>query len=121
MLEPSVHFTPMRLTAYMRNEVEMEVGANNAGDQPLWIECDVKVPSAISLAPDRQLEGGRTRLGIALPGEKVGKKVKIYAGAASYPDEYKLTMTFYAYGKDGAIAKRIDHIERLRCVRGGEE
>lgn len=121
MLEPSIHFTPIRLTSYQRNEVEMEVGVQNGGPQPLWIECDVKVPSAISLAPDRVLEGGRTRMGIALAGHSVSKKVKIYGGAASYPDDYKISLTFYAYGQDGTIAQRIDHHERLRCVKFGDE
>ncbi|MDE1797781.1 MAG: hypothetical protein KGH63_00055 [Candidatus Micrarchaeota archaeon] len=121
MLEVTAHFSPMRLTAYARNEAEMEVSVKNPGEQPLWLEADVKVPSAISLAPDRQLEGGRTRLGIALPGESVGKKVKIYAGPQSYPDEYKIMLTIYAYGADGAIVSREEWKEHLRCERGGQE
>lgn len=120
-LEVSAHFTPLRLTAYMRNEVEMEVTVHNPDVQPLWLECDVKLPGALSLAPDRQLEGGRSRLGIALPGELVHRKVKIYAGAATYPDEYKIVLTIYAFGPDGVIVTREERKEHLRAVRGGEE
>lgn len=120
-LELTAHFSPLRLAAYMRNEAEMEVSVRNPGEQPLWVECDVKVPSALSLAPDRQLEGGRTRLGIALPGESASKKIKVYAGPQSYPDEYKIVLTIYAYGQDGAIASREERKEYLRCERGGQE
>ncbi len=120
MLEVTAHFSPIRLSAFTRNDAEMDVSVKNPGAQPLWLECDVKVPTALSLAPDRVLESGRTRLGIVLPGESAGKKVKIYAGAQSYPDEYKIILTIYAYGQDGAIVTREDRKEYLRCERGAQ-
>jgi len=120
---PQIHtsFYPIRLTAYARNEVEMEVALTNNGVQPLWFECDVKLPAAISLAPDKQLSSGRSRLGIALPGSLVKKKIRIYGGAASYPDTYRIMLTIFAFGSDGVIFSREERRADLRCLRFGEE
>ncbi|MEM4633833.1 MAG: hypothetical protein QW275_01630 [Candidatus Anstonellaceae archaeon] len=119
MLNPSTHFSPIRMEAYVRNEVEMEVAVKNEGNEPLWIEADIFVPEAVSLAPDRQLSKGRIRVGIALPGEKISKKVKIFGGASSYPDNYPIRLTFFGYGKDGAISQRCELKSELRCERAG--
>lgn len=119
MLNPATHFSPIRLSAYVRNEVEMEVSVKNEGHEPLWVECDLTIPEAISLAPDRLLAHGRMRIGIALPGEKISKKIRIYAGASSYPDTYTLRLTFFGYGKDGTIAQRCELKADLRCERLG--
>ncbi len=121
MLEIRTSFYPIRLQAYQRSECDMEVSVLNTTGQPLWLECDAKVPEAISLAPDRQLSAGRTRLGIAIPGGVCKKKVKVYAGAASYPDTFKILVTVFAYGQDGAIAYRQENRSDLRCVKFGEE
>ena len=119
MLNPSTHFSPIRLSAYVRNEVEMDAAVRNEGDSPRWIECDVSVPDAISLAPDRPLPKGRIRIGILLPGGRISKKVKIYGGASSYPDTYAIRLTFYGYGSDGAIAERCEMKAELRCEKPG--
>ena len=119
MLNPSTHFSPIRMAAYVRNEVEMEVAVKNEGPEPRWVECDVSTPEAVSLAPDRPLSKGRMRIGIALPHEKISKKIKIYGGASSYPDTYAIRITIYGYGKDGTIAERYDIKSELRCEKGG--
>jgi len=80
------------MTAYVRNEVEMEVSVKNEGDSPRWVECDIAIPEAISLAPDRLLAKGRMRIGICLPRERISKKIKIYGGASSYPDTFAIRM-----------------------------
>ena len=103
----------------MRNEVELELAVKNEGQEPRWIEADVVVPEAISLAPDRSLSKGRVRIGVALPGEKISKRLKIYGGASSYPDKYAIRLTFYGYGKDGTIAERCELKSELRCEKAG--
>ncbi len=119
MLNPSTHFSPIRMAAYVRNEVEMEVLVRNEGQEPRWVECDVSVPEAVSLAPDRLLPKGRMRIGIALPRGKISKKMKVYGGASSYPDTYTIRLTIFGYGADGAIAERYELKSELRCERGG--
>ena len=119
MLNPSTHFSPIRMSAYVRNEVEMEVIVRNEGAEPRWVECDVSIPEAVSLAPDRLLPKGRMRIGIALPRDKISKKMKIYGGASSYPDTYTIRLTIFGYGADGAIAERYELKSELRCERGG--
>ena len=119
MLNPVTHFTPIRMAAYVRNEVEMEVTVKNEGGTPRWIECDVSIPEAVSLAPDRMLSKGRMRIGICLPREKISKKIKIYGGASSYPDTYLIRITFFGYGKDGTIEERCELKSDLRCEKAG--
>ncbi len=118
MLNPLTHFSPIRMSAYIRNEVEMEVTVRNEGQEPRWIECDISIPEAISLAPDRSLCKGRMRIGIALPRDKISKKIKLYGGASSYPDTFVIRLTFFGYGKDGTIAERYDVKSDLRCEKG---
>ncbi len=121
MLDINTSFYPIRIKAHMRNETEMEITAGNNTAGPLWIECDVKLPEAISLAPDRQLSSGKTRMGIALPSSALKKKIKIYAGASSYPDTYRIAITIFAFAQDGVIAYRQEARADLRCLRFGEE
>jgi hypothetical protein len=118
MLNPNTHFSPIRMVAFMRSEVEMEVSVKNEGNSPLWIESDLVIPEAISLAPDKTLSHGRMRIGIALPGERISKKVRIFGGASSYPDLYALRLTIFGYGKDGTIAERCELRADLRCEKG---
>lgn len=119
MLNPSTHFSPIRMAAYARNEVEMEVLVRNEGGEPRWVECDVTVPEAVSLAPDRSLPKGRMRMGIVLPRDRISKKMKIYGGASSYPDTYAIRLIIFGYGVDGSIAERCELKSELRCERGG--
>lgn len=119
MLNPSTHFSPIRMEAYARNEVEMELSVRNEGDSPRWVEADISVPEAVSLAPDRSLPKARVRVGIALMGEKISKKIKIYGGAGSYPDTYTIRLTFYGYDRDGTIAERAEFRSELRCEKAG--
>ena len=39
MLNPSTHFSPIRMEAYVRNEVEMELSVKNDGGTPRWVEA----------------------------------------------------------------------------------
>jgi len=119
MLNPSTHFSPIRMEAYVRNEVEVEVIVRNEGPEPRWVEADIAIPEAISLAPDRLLPKGRLRIGIALPGEKISKKLKIFGGASSYPDTYAIRLTFFGYGQEGTISERCELKAELRCERAG--
>ena len=118
MLNPNTHFSPIRMPSYMRSEVEMEVSVKNEGAAPLWVEADLVIPEAISLAPDKLLSHGRLRIGIALPGERIAKKVRIFGGASSYPDTYVLRLTFFGFGKDGTIEQRCELRADLRCEKG---
>lgn len=119
VLNPSTRFSPMRMEAYVRNQVEMEISVKNEGAEPRWLEADVSVPSAISLAPDRMLPKGRVRIGIALAGGKASKKIRIYGGPSSYPDTYPIRITIFGFGADGAIAERIEMKSELRCEKVG--
>jgi len=115
----STRFHPIRLTAFMRNNVEMSIEIENSGKEPLWTECDVAIPESISLAQDKDLHRGRLRIGIVNPGEILTGKCKIFASARSYPETYTMKVTVYGFGRDGAIAAREDKSVDLRCEQLG--
>jgi len=115
----STRFHPIRLTAFMRNNVELSIEVENVSKEALWTECDVTIPEAISLAPDRALHRGRLRIGIVNPGEILTGKCKVYANASSYPDNYTLKLTAFGFGRDGAISSREDKNIDLRCEQLG--
>ena len=113
----STKFYPIRLNAFMRNEVELTIEIENAGKEPLWTQCEVAVPAAVSLAADKEVERGRINVGIVNPNEIMTKKCKIYGSAKSYPDVYSIKLTVYGFGKDAAIVAREDKTVELRCER----
>ncbi|MFH0817858.1 MAG: hypothetical protein V1909_04455 [Candidatus Micrarchaeota archaeon] len=115
----SPRFSPLRLSAYSRNEVELSVEIENTGEESCWTECDVIVPEALSLARDRELSKGRLRIGIINSGEILTGKCKIYAGAKSYPDIFPLKLIVYGFGKDGAIHQREERKTEIRCEQLG--
>ena len=108
-------FYPIRLTAFMRSEVELSVEIENLTGDLCWGECDIILPEAVSLAPDRELSKGRLRIGIIEPGGKGSGKCKVYASARSYPDVYTIKLVAYGFGKDGTILGREEAKAELRC------
>lgn len=119
-LRVSSSFYPIRLNAYIRNEAELTIEIENTNDTASWTECDVIVPDALSLAPDRELTKGRLRIGIIGPKETRVGKCKVYAGARTYPDTYMIKLVAYGYGKDGAISTREEKKSYLRCEQLGK-
>ena len=112
-------FYPIRLNAFMRSEAELTIDIENLTDVTAWVECDVVIPDAVSLAPDKSLSKGRLRIGIIDPKGKASGKCKIYASAKSYPDRYPIQLIAYAYGRDGAIMGREEARTELRCEQIG--
>ncbi len=117
-ISPSLH--PIRLTAYMRTGVELTIEIENLTDSPAWTECDVILPDAVSLAPDRDLQKGRLRIGIINPKEVLTGKCKIYSSARTYPDSYPVKLIAYAFGRDGAIIGREERRTEVRAERLGQ-
>lgn len=108
-------FYPIRLQAYMKNDVELSIDLENLSPDTLWTECAVHCPEALSLAPDRLLSSGRIRVGILEPSGVASGRCKIYAGPQSYPDVYTLKLVAFAFGKDGAIIGREERKAEIRC------
>ena len=117
LLRMTTHFFPMRLIAFRRNHVEMEITILNNGCEPYWIESDIQVPDAVSLAPDKHITKGRARIGIVFPNREISKRIKIYGGMGSYPDVYKIRITFYGFNSKGVISVRTEKHASLRCER----
>jgi len=110
-------FYPLRLTAYMKSEVELSIDVTNSSNEPYWTECTVEVPEVLSLVPDKELRHGKKRIGLIGPGETLGGKCKIYTLARAYPDLYQIKITTFGYSKDGAIGARDEKKADLRCER----
>lgn len=112
----SARFEPESLSAYARNEALMSILLSNSSeDKTYWCECDVAVKSPLSLAHDRELNVGRTRVGILKPGRSMEKQIKLYTRPNNFPDDYPVGITVYLYDEDGAISERLAHETRIAC------
>jgi len=114
-IEVSARFEPDVLKAYAKNDAMLVITVKNLDGVPYWCECDVSVKHPLSLAYDRELGIGRTRMGILKPGGMIEKKIKIFTLPNNFPDDYQVAMTAYVYGEDGAIAERLEKSESVPC------
>ncbi len=113
--EISARFEPGVLKAYAKNEAMLVITMKNLDGAPYWCECDVSVKRPLSLAYDKELGAGRTRMGILKPNGTIEKKIKIFTLPNNFPDDYQVSMTAYVYGEDGAIAERLERSEIVPC------
>ncbi len=115
-LSVSAKFVPEKLKAYAKNEAIMIIRLGNANKtNHYWCECDVNVKSPLSLAHDRELDTGRTRMGIVHPESAIEKQIKIYTRPNNFPDGYAVKITAYVYDQDGAISERIELQATIEC------
>lgn len=103
-----MQFNPLQIAAGKRSEVEMELIFQNDGEGPLWVECDITAPPTLSLAPDKEMNAGRTRMGIAIAGGTCSKKVKLYAGAPTFAGAHSISLVVFAYDNEAVISQRIE-------------
>jgi hypothetical protein len=118
-VEINAAFEPDTLKAYAKNEAFLVISVKNLhASSSYWCECDVLVKSPLSLAHDRELENGRTRIGIAKPGSSIEKKIKIFTRPNNFPDDYPVGIVAYVYEEDGTIGERIEHKAAVPCKEG---
>lgn len=109
-------FEPAVLKANKKNEATLHltvISDGNSGNY--WCECDISVMTPLSLAPDKELEAGRTRVGILRPNKKIEKQIKLYTRPNNFPDNYPVKITVYIYDEDGAIAERFEQSDIIKC------
>lgn len=114
-IDVKIGFEPKVLNSGSRNEVNMiiEIGAMDA--KPHWCECDINVTPPISLAHDKELGMGRTRVGIVSAGKRLSKHVKVYTSPSVTSGNYQIGLVVYLYDEDGAIAARKEVSEAIAC------
>lgn len=115
-VEIQTEFTPKRMRAFWRNEVQALVTLKSSSSVTYWGECEIKVVSPLSLAHDSEMNIGRTRMGILKPFGSANKTVRLYTRPNNYPDEYQFTITAFIYDEDGAIAERVEKKIGIECV-----
>jgi hypothetical protein len=109
-------FDPPALKVNKRNEATMYITVGlEYGQKSYWCECDINVNAPLSLAHDKDLNLGRTRVGILKAKRMIEKQVKLYTKPSSYADNYPISITAYLYDEDGTIAERVVHEESIRC------
>lgn len=113
----NIRFEPERLKQNSKNEafLVMEL-KNNDAKHAFWCESDVKVNHPLSLAHDKQLDLGRTRIGIVQPEGSIEKRVKLYTRPNNYAGSYGIDITVYAYDEEGVIAERGEQHESVECL-----
>jgi hypothetical protein len=109
-------FDPISLKANNRNEATMFLSVSAAHDTNIyWCECDILVNPPLSLAHDKELNIGRTRVGILRPGKKLERQIKLYTRPNNFADDYPVSITTYLYDEEGVIAERIEQSELIKC------
>lgn len=115
MVNLSLKIHPPVLFCYSSNHVDLTIRAENKGKDAFWAEADIHVPEMLSLSPTSTVDKGRVRLGILEKSEFIEKSVKVYAGTYTQPQIYRVSITVYAYDKNGVISKRIEKSIDVRC------
>ncbi|HIH50564.1 MAG: hypothetical protein ABSE71_02360 [Candidatus Micrarchaeaceae archaeon] len=109
-------FEPSNLKVNTKTEATMYLAVSTEDShKSYWCECDINVKPPLSLAHDKDLDLGRTRVGILKGKQKIEKQIKIYTRPNSYADTYPISITAYLYDEDGAIAERVVQEEGIRC------
>lgn len=115
-IELKINFDPQELKQNVKNEFFIILNFSNTNSNlNFWCECDLLVKHPLSLAHDKVLDIGRTRVGIIEPKQSIEKRIKIYTRPNNYPGEYELNLTAYLYDKEGIISERIDRKETIIC------
>jgi hypothetical protein len=122
IIKVSTRFEPLSLRANQRNEAMMYLSITSEdADKDYWCECDILVSPPLSLAPDKELNNGRTRIGILKPKSKIEKQIKLYTRPNNFPDAYPISITAYAYDEEGVIAERVAQDNNIMCEEDGKE
>jgi hypothetical protein len=110
-------FEPKSLKVNTKAEATLyvSVSADESNHKTYWCECDINVKSPLSLAQDKELDLGRTRMGILKAKHNVEKQIKLFTRPNSYADTYPVSITAYLYDEDGAIAERVVQEEGIKC------
>jgi hypothetical protein len=116
MVKIDMKFEPEVLANTTRSEITAKLTVSSESEKEHWCECDITVSPPLSLAPDKTLNLGRTRIGILKKGKKpLEKTVKIYMAPHMAKHDYLVNVTAYLYDEDGAIAERMDTSQAIRC------
>ncbi len=110
-----MRFEPEALKAYAKSEPFLILTLKNEDSSSYWCECDVNVKPPLSLAHDKELNTGRTKVGIVKPNGSLDKKIRLFTRPNNFPDEYPIGVTSYIYDEDGAIAERVETNGTLAC------
>jgi hypothetical protein len=111
-----LEFEPKSLTGSRKNEITMRLRVSApSGGNHYWCECDITANAPLSLAHDKDLHTGRTRVGIISPVKSIEKQVKLYTNPAIRAMDYMVSVTTYLYDEDGAIADRHDTSTVIKC------
>ncbi len=115
-VEISLKFEPGELKAYAKTEVFLILTLKNTdGKATYWCECDVTVKPPLSLAHDKELNTGRSKVGILMPNGSLSKRIRLYTMPNNFPDDYQVAVTSFIYDADGAIAEREEKKDTLPC------
>lgn len=116
MTDLDITFEPKKLKANSKNETAMVVKMSTKQERLLWCECDILLKYPLSLAFDRELKAGHSRIGLLRKGKFLEKRFRLYTMPNNQPGQYLIGVVTYAYGEDGVIEDRQQTKLELECV-----
>jgi hypothetical protein len=107
---------PESIQAYPGRSIDLIIDVESAGENPVWLEAEVRTEDGISLERGRSVAQGRFRLGICEGRSSFSKPITLYAAHNAMPRLYKCHVSVFAYNNEGKSAGRSDEHTLIKCT-----
>jgi len=112
----SLSTNPEKLGDRKDNHVNLIVHAESSGEDPLWLEAEIRLEGHLSLKEIGHVPTGRFRLGICYGRDILAKGIKVYANNRTMPGLYRCLVTVYPYDQNGDQKGRYDVHTLINCT-----
>ncbi|MFP3949660.1 MAG: hypothetical protein ACLFUZ_01020 [Candidatus Micrarchaeia archaeon] len=106
---------PESIPAYPGKTIDLIIDANSSGENPSWLEAEVKLEGGFSLRASNSVRTGRFRVGICEGRESCSKAIKLYAEHNVRPNLYKCHVSLFVFNREGKAQGRIDEHTLIKC------
>jgi len=114
-MKVNLHTYPESVVAYPGRTIELIINVDSLGENPTWLEAEIKVEPGISLSEGKNVHAGRFRLGICEGRNSLSKAIKIYTEHNVKSHLYKAHVSVFAYNAKGESAGRVDEHTLVKC------
>ena len=114
-MKVNLHTYPESVVAYPGRTIDLIIDVDSSGENPIWLEAEIKVEPGISLSGDKNVHAGRFRLGICEGRDSLSKSIKIYTEHNVKSHLYKAHVSIFAYNSKGESAGRVDEHALIKC------
>ena len=111
----NLHTYPESVVAYPGRTIDLIIDVESSGENPIWLEAEIKVEPGISLSGEKHAHAGRFRLGICEGRDSLSKAIKIHTEHNVKSNLYKTHVSVFAYNAKGESVGRVDEHTLVKC------